>query len=274
MPNQSNYSSEIPVPYIQFRPDRLSIGDRKLVGAGNKQILFGINVNDVVELWFYDSNGNIAGHLSLSPNSEMLALVTGVDNTGSYEFLTIDMGKVTRFLTLDAGRYGLVVNFFRNEVGSESGQKLYISRISRDRTELQLLPLQANSEIHNEILEWVVPSVPKQEAKGLIDQIFGQSHDALPEEILDGTKISTELNTHLSNTSSRLMYADVNEKYLTLVHEILKEAYGRSLEKMAADVHNLNIQQTDLDQYLHDSITEIIHELKDAGVIDQRLNVT
>lgn len=273
MPNQLNFPDQIPVPYINERPERISQTDRSLSRVGTKQIVFGTTERDHAELWVYDTNGAIAGHINLFPTDDALSLTTLVDNTGAYEMLNIDMGKAVRLMTIESGRYGFVANFFRDEVGSEIGDKLYISDISDDRTELRLYPKRINDRILREIYEWVVPSVPKLEAQGLIDQTFARSVDFTDEEALNPNKVTADLDRIINGTSARIQYAQAERNYEDMVIKVIELAGNRALIKMANDTANRNIQEADLQNYIREATGEVIRELRDRGEIDPRFEV-
>lgn len=273
MPNQLNFPDPIPVPYIAERPERLSKTDRNLSQVGNKQIVFGTTEKDHAELWVYDSNGSIAGHVNLFATDDALSLTTLVDNTGAYELLNIDMGKAVRLMSIESGRYGFVANYFRDEVGSEVGEHLYIADISNDRTELRLYPKRINDVILREIYEWVVPSVPKLEAQGLIDQTFARSVDFTDQDALNPTKISYDLDVLINGTSSRIQYANAELSFQQMSAKIINLAGDRALIKMAADTTNRYIQEADLQNYIREATGEIIRELRDRGEVDSRFEV-
>jgi hypothetical protein len=273
MPNQLNFSDPIPSPYVAERPERLSKIDRNLSQVGNKQIVFGTTERDHAELWIYDSNGSIAGHVNLFPTDDALSLTTLVDNTGAYEMLNIDMGKAVRLMSIESGRYGFVANYFRDEVGSEIGDRLYVADISNDRTELRLYPKNINDRILREIYEWVVPSVPKLEAQGLIDQTFARSVDFTDSEALNPTKVTADLDRIINGTSARIQYARAELSYDEMVTKVIELAGNRALVKMANDTANRNIQEADLQNYIREASGEVIRELRDRGEIDPRFEV-
>lgn len=273
MPNQLNFPDKIPVPYIGERPERISKTDRNLSQVGSKQIVFGTTERDHAELWIYDTNGSIAGHVNLFATDDALSLTTLVDNTGAYEMLNIDMGKAVRLMSIESGRYGFVANYFRDEVGSEIGDHLYIADVSNDRTELRLYPKNINDRILREIYEWVVPSVPKIEAQGLIDQTFAHSVDFTDAESLNPTKVTADLDQIINGTSARIEYSRAELVYNAMVVKVVDLAGERALVKMANDQANRYIQDVDLQQYIRESTAEVIRELRDRGEIDPRFEV-
>lgn len=274
MPNQLNFPDQLPQKLIIERPSRLARVDTKQFQTGVKQVVFGITERDVVELWTYFPDGRLAGHVTLPVYDTAIRLSTAMDNTGAYEFLNIDFGEVVRRMSLEQGRYGLVVNIFRNEVGSELGEKLTVEAISEDRTEVRLVAARPTDNIMRELYEFTVPSVPKIVAQGLVDQTFGQSLDALPDEQLDSDKVLRDVDIFINGTSARLDYADAEFAYELMTTAVLDRAYPIVLNKMAADRQNLNIQEADLERYMSEAIQEVVRDMRDRGEIDNRFEVT
>jgi hypothetical protein len=274
VPNQLNFPDQLPQKLIIERPSRLARVDTKQFQTGVKQVVFGITERDVVELWAYFPDGRLAGHVTLPVYDTAIRLSTAMDNTGAYEFLNIDFGEVVRRMSLEQGRYGLVVNIFRNEVGSELGEKLTVEAISEDRTEVRLVAARPTDNIMRELYEFTVPSVPKIVAQGLVDQTFGQSLDALPDEQLDSDKVLRDVDIFINGTSARLDYADAEFAYELMTTAVLDRAYPIVLNKMAADRQNLNIQEADLERYMSEAIQEVVRDMRDRGEIDNRFEVT
>lgn len=274
MPNQLNFPDKLPDKLILERPSRLASVDTRQFQTGIKPVLFGITERDVIEIWIYFPDGRIAGHITLPVYDPAIRLSTALDNTGAYEFLNIDFGDVIRRLALEQGRYGLVVNIFRNEVGSETGEKLTLEAISEDRTELRLTAARPTNSIMQEIYEFTVPSVPKLIAQGLIDQTFGQSLDALPEEQLDSDKVLLDADIFINDTSARLKYANAMVAYEIMTITVLDRAYPIVLNKMAEDRQTRNIKEIDLERYMSEAIQEVVRDMRDRGEIDNRFEVT
>lgn len=266
MPNQLNFPDKLQTTPLQ-RPTRMSGKDLKLIRNQNRQIIFGTTDRDVVELWVYNPNGTFAGHLNLGPTDQALTLTTLIDNTGPYELLNLDMTRITQKIGLAPGRYAMVANFFRNEVGSEEGYKLYISDISADRTEVQLYPIEPTAEVIRDIYEFVAPSVPKQFAKGLIDQFFGESLDALETEIVNVNKLNGQLNGLIQGTVQRLQNGGLYEIYTQIVDDLLTRTYAQTIRLLAEDVRNYNIQQIEIERYIMDAFDLVIQQMQQSGQI-------
>lgn len=274
MPNQLNFPDQLPDKLVLERPSRLAQVDTKQFQTGVTQVVFGVTDRDVIEIWVYFPDGRVAGHITLPVYDSAIRLSTAIDNTGAYEFLNIDFGEVVRRISLEQGRYGLVVNIFRNEVGSEFGEKLTVETISEDRTELRLVAVRPTDNIMREIYEFTVPSVPKLLAQGLVDQTFGQSLDVLPDKRLDSNKVLQDVDIFITGTSARLDYANAEVAYEIMTTVVLDRAYPIVLNKMADDRQNLNIQEADLERYMSEAVQEVIRDMRTRGEIDNRFEVT
>lgn len=297
MPNQVNYPDPIPVPYIEYRPERLSEEERALVQTNVNQIVFGTSRRDYAELWVYDSNGGIAGHVNLNVTDPAISLSTIVSNTGAYELLNIDMTQAVQTMLVESGRYGFTANFFRDEVGSEylddngstiNGRRLYVSDISDDRTELLLVPkgiTERTDPLLDEIYNWVLPSVPPLYAQGLLDQTFGKS---LPtddgaevplSEQLTSDKIMVALNDTANVTPSvqeRVSNADAQTAYNEMMAKMIPLIGSASIEFMNSALMNKvdpNIQESELYNFIHSATAKVISDFNNNGWIDPRFNV-
>lgn len=272
MPNQLNYTSKISTTNFQ-RPTRVSENDIKLISSGSQQILYGTRDKDNVEVWAYNPNGTLAGHALLRPVDKELSLTTIVDTDGAKELLNLDMKSVALKMGLAPGRYAIVLNFFRDEVGSEDGYKLYISDISRDRTEIKLTPVKVDDSILYDIYEFIVPSVPKRFAEALIDQIFGKSLNADPREKITHDKVMDQLDQLITNTSSRIKSANVYNEYEQMLSKIIERVWDRVLDQLADDVNNFAIQEVEILAYVQKALDDVIYDMKQKGEIDHRFSI-
>jgi hypothetical protein len=273
MPNQLNFPNNLPTTIVNERPSRLKDIERKFFESGTKQVIFGTNKSDVLEIWVYFADGRVAGHTTLPVTDSSVKLVTAVDNTGAYEFVNIELGELVRTLGLEQGRYALVVNVFRNEVGSSDGNKLYIDTISSDRTELRLIANSPTNLQLREMYEFAVPSVPRLEAQALTDQLFGENIDTNSEEQLTSDKVLVDVDLLIIDTSDRLTYAEATTEYALLTQRVIDMAYGKVLDNMSNDTQNLNIQNADLEKYISSAVQETIRLLRSRGEIDNRFEV-
>lgn len=264
MPNQLNYPERL-VSTVSQRPSRISNRDVDLMRHAQKAILFGTSDRDVVELWVYYPDGSIANHVSISPTDTALAATTIVDQDGTHEVLNLDMSQIQRTLGLDPGRYVMVGNFFRNEVGAEDNYKLYISEISEDRTELRLTLVQKTDAALADMAEFLTPSVPRRYAQALMAEILGQSLDALPDEKVNQTSVLTELGSPIE---ARISYAGQMQTFQILLDSLLARTYSKALDFMASDVMNRYVQSLEIENYMNKGLLAALNELSNAGAID------
>lgn len=272
MANQLNFSSII--TGVFQRPDRIDETDLQLIENQPKQIIFGTNPNDNVEVWMYNPDSSFAGHLRLGPTDPALVISTLVDNNGAVEVLNVDMRLVGQRLALEAGRYGLALNFFRDEVGSELGPKFYVANISADRTEVLLKPIDITDDVAKQVFEFIEPSVPKLFAKALVDQIFGKALSAPSNQTLTIDMLNGVLESLQPGILDALVTANVIGSYSQTVSTVLSRTYTATLDAMAADNKNYNIQRIELENYIFSSLATVIAAMNSAGEIDPRLKVS
>jgi hypothetical protein len=273
MPNQANFPDPLNGTLFQ-RPDRIAKKDIVLLNPDYQQILFGTTANDVVELYIYNPDGSFAGTYIIPVNDTALTLTTLVDNTGTYELLNVDMHEMANRIGVGPGRYAMVLNFFRNEVGSASTYKLYISQISDDRTELQLTPAQVTVQTLKDMYEWVTPSVPRIAANAILDQIFGGSiNSGSLVDTVTPDKVQAVLETDIPGSTARITYAGAQSAYNALVNTVVSQSLQMALNLLAADSGNFYIQQGDLNGYIVGAIQQTISLLTQQNLIDPRFDV-
>jgi len=273
MPNQANYPNPLNGTFYQ-RPIRLTNADLALIRNSSKQILFGTNNNDTIEIYIYNPDGSFAGHEILGPLDLSLSLTTLIDNTGPTEILNLDLRQVANDLDVSPGRYSAVFNFFRNEIGSESGNKLYIADISDDRTELRLSAVVPDDPMFiRSIFEFVVPSVPKEFANGLIDQLFGQDINQDITKQFNINNIDNNLEAIDPGVIEKINYSNAELAFTTMLNTMLLRTWTLTLDLMAADVFNLNIQRIELMNYLQTALSTVIFNMIQSGEIDTRFQL-
>lgn len=266
MANQFNYEDEL-VRGFQ-RPERIRESDAFIISLPPKQVLFGTSLSDNIELWFYNPDGTFAAHANIPATSDNLKHTTIVDQTGAYEFLNINLQKIGLEINLAPGLYNLVANIFSDEVGSEGGEKLYISKISPDRTELQLKPVNVNQNINDQTFEFIVPGTPRQFAKGLIDQIFDQSLNETPNTFITQNEIQNNINQIDSTIMSRIQNANASEVYSQTVQNVLSLAYKNTIDILADDIQNRRVQKSELENYIRTALVKAIHDLNSSNSFD------
>jgi len=271
MPNQLNYSQPITTEFQ--RPHRISKIDEDLLNITKQQILFGTNANDIVELWMYNQDGTFASHFNLGFNDTALTIATVITPAGPTEILNIDLKDVGNRMQIQPGRYVMVGNFFRDEVGSEVGYKLYISDISNDRTQVVLTPVAYTDQVSHDIFSFITPSVPKLYAKGLVDQIFGTAIQFDTTQQITPETLLPVLDNIIPNTTNRITNSDTLDIYNTLVTTLLSRVYSTTLNNMATDVFNLEIQYIELEKYLENAIDSVIYNMMQTGEISPQFEL-
>jgi hypothetical protein len=270
MPHQINYPESLLIP--QARPNRLSDFDTRLLTRGYKQVLFGQTEDDLVEVYFYDSDNNIDTHINLYAPNESLTLSTLVDPAGNTrQVVNVDLPKVAELTNIMPGRYTMVLNFFRDEVGSESGNHLYIKDISPSRTEIKLVPFNETPEIFREMYEFIVPSVTKLYAQALIDEIYGKSLDALASESITFEGTLTELSKTTPNIAGRLGYSGTMENFKNFFEDVITLAHQRTLQILQTG--DRNVQEDELRLYVSQAVVGAVAEIKNKGFLDPKIDV-
>lgn len=272
MANQLNYPQPLNSTFFQ-RPERFTKVDHDLLQEGSKSVVFGTDQRDVVELWIYNPDSSFADHIVLPFNDPALTLSTVLDVNGTAEMLNLDFKNILSRMNVFPGRYSITANFFRNEVGSEADYKLFISDISTDRTQITVEPVTLNVQAVQDIFEFVVPSVPRQIAKGLIDQAFGKEQTGDPASQLDPDKVASEMTTVASDTIQRINYSHTTDVYRTMVTTIMDRAYILALEYMAEDAQNNEIQYVELEAYVEKALVQVIYSMKQNNEIDPRFEL-
>ena len=272
MANQLNYAETVP-NFIGQRPFRPTAADEGNIVTGNKTILFGTTPWDNIEIWIYDFSGATVASVKLLPSDPALRLSTILDNSGAYEFLDLDMATIAQKLYLPPGRYTMTANFFRDEIGSLDGDKMYIDEISSTRTEVRLRMLSATATDLSDIYEFTVPSVPKIFAQGLVAEIFSMNLiTTTGESITPGTLLAA-LNSFISGTISRVATANLQSQYVALITTLNDQIYTETINNIVADVTNRNVQLVDLTKYMSSAIDTVIANYTTSGQLDPRFEL-
>jgi hypothetical protein len=275
MPNQLNFGSPI-TSMISERMTRLTSEDQALISTGTKTILFGTVPFDNVEIWFYSPDGTFYSNVRLNPEDEALSLSTLVDSSGTQEVLNLDLDILSSRARLAPGRYGMAVYILRDEVGSLNGERLIINDISPSRTEIKIFPPAPSATLFRQIYEFVVPSVPPQYAKAILDEIFAESLDYKPDwtESLNALDVSRELNNITPTTIDRIVRSKAETFYVELFKTIKDRTYSLALELLVERVKtDWNVQHTELRSIIVESLQAVLAQMKDAKEIDPRFRL-
>ena len=272
MANQFNYPDTLANGFQ--RPNRTTDGDLSIISRqpqSTEQVLFGTTLQDVLEIWFYNPDGTFAGHITIPPTSEHLSHTSIIDQTGAYEVLLVDLQAIGLDANIAPGQYGVTMNMFTDQVGSEAGYKLYISAISPDRTELQLKPMSASLQVAQDIFEFNVPKVPAEAAKGLVDTIFGAATVQLSGSYVTVEQVNSLIN---SSTLTRIQNISATSQYISIMQQVAQLAYNNVVALLDANFqNNRDIDKSELEQYIQTGLSQAIVTLNSAGSINPIFNV-
>ena len=270
MPNPLNFGSPIG-SMVGERPYRLSTDDQDLVITSDKMVIFGNHPNDCVEIWFYNTDGSLAGNIVVPITSPTLTLTSVIDTNGSYELLNIDYETLLPSVPLLPGRYAVSIYLLQNEVGDYSNKKLYIDKISPSRTEIKLTTdNHADATSQKEIYEFVVPSVPRLYAKALIDQFFAEDINPQIGKSITVADVVSNMNEIHSDTGQRIVNSLSATSFNSLFDYIENETYKKAIEKLKEDTTNYNVQSAEINSYISDSLDEVLLDVVRKKMVDPR----
>lgn len=255
--NQLNYVEQI-TSLVEYRPERPSRADINLTSLGTEYGIFGTRDTDHLEMWVYNYDGSFAGHLNVPPTDESISYAV----MNEIPSLFIDLDVLFVRMGINPGKYTITLNFFRNEVGSETGYKLFISQMSPDRTELQLKLADISEAALNDLYEFVVPSVPKSRAAEILEEVFAS---------IDHTKLYSLLKEQNPNIIGAISYADMMNQMTNIFEVIRERTHPRIIEYMNADTTNFAIQDADMRQYVRLALRDVISDINDRRELDSRI---
>lgn len=268
MPNQLNFPELITTVSYQ-RPSRIDNVDLEYIQDSESQVIFGTTRNDTVEVWAYNPDGSIVGGVTIGVDDPALELNTIVDTSGTREVLNVDFKSIAYRMGLSPGRYAVVLNFFRNEIGSKDGYKLYVSDVSTDRTEVKLRLVDEVDGSKKDIWEFITPSVSRRYVKGLIDQVFGSlvSGDNQDDDVF--SHLMGKLNGEIG-LSSKLIYSNSNNSFSQLFKDVMGRSHKKVIDKIAENGNDYYYQYDELVSLVSESISEAIREKTLEGSVDPR----
>lgn len=118
--------------------------DEKLLNGELVSVNFGLE-NDLVELHIYSQDGS---YITSDYNVDNWKVVPS--KTQDYpDIIEVDVHNNIRDIGITSGNYKFIYNFHRLIAGSPNASKLYLSQISSDRTEIELIP--QDEDVSNQI---------------------------------------------------------------------------------------------------------------------------
>jgi hypothetical protein len=258
MPNQPNYVQLIPTKPQSFPVSRIAESENDTdILDGRLPAEFGFDIDDNLELHFYDSQNTLVNTTIVSLNSGIISIRSILLPDGTREEkLVLDMTRIQTELGLflTPGTYTLVVNLFSDEIGSYANKKLTIEEISESRTELRLgfnVPFTDNEQ--QELYEFIEPALPRVLAGGAMNSIMG---------ISGGDVVS---NQQFEIAQTQEFVNDINVKLEELVPSLRQEML--TIE---------NTLPTELDQTIeiasaavYDEFVQLVAATKDSNLFDR-----
>jgi hypothetical protein len=268
MANQLNFITQINNSSDE-RIHRLSTKDYDLVVRGEVMKLFGTSPKDNLEVWFYFPDGSFASTVKIPITDNSIMLSTMYDVSGYFEYINVNLETVIEYAKLAPGRYSVTIYFFSDEIGSRGHQKLLVKEISPSRTELKLSPVNQNNETATEIFEFVVPSVPRVYAEGIIDEISGQNSDLVKGEAVTITDITQKLD---QATLQRISNCGGQASFVDLYNHVMSSMFSASLDKISTS-NDPKVQMLELQAYMSSSLSDTIINFKNSRQIDPRFKL-
>jgi hypothetical protein len=241
MPKQPNYVQLIPT-----KPQSTPIS-RLAESPNDVQILetqlpaeFGFDINDNVELHFYDTGNNLVNSTIVNLESGVISIrsLRLTDGTRE-EKLVLDMTKLQKDFGffLSPGVYTVVINLFSDEIGSYGDKKMSIEEISESRTELRLGFNNGFTEKEQqELVEFVEPSLPRVLAGGSINAIMGIGGGDIvttnPVELEQKEEFITNINDKL------LEYVPTLTEDMVFIESTLPDDLNKTIELASADIYD------------------------------------
>ena len=130
MPKQPNYVQLIPTKPQSFPISRLAESENDIESlTGRVPAEFGFDIDDNLELHFYDTQNNLINTTIVSLNSGIISIRSLLLPDGTREEkVVLDMTRIQTELGifLSPGTYTLVINLFSDEIGTYGNRKLSI----------------------------------------------------------------------------------------------------------------------------------------------------
>jgi hypothetical protein len=106
------------------------------------------NADNKIELHIYSSTNWLTGNhgVQLYPSTPVYFDETGNQLTFSQQPVVLDIAQEFANLQIQSGNYTIIVNFFKNLIGSYDEQYLKVDEISPDRTELRLRIIDTDNQ--------------------------------------------------------------------------------------------------------------------------------
>ena len=272
MANQANYVEQI-TTLINNRPFRPSSEHHIRLNSGDKNVFFGTHPEDNIELWVYTARGRVAGYQILPITDPNINLYTIADGPRAGEYISLRLDNIFQNMGLPSGRYSIVANIFRNEIGSMFGDRMVIDKISPTRTEVRLRPEDRTEKILEQIYEFTTPSVPRVKAQALLDQVFGKELESGGQARVNTVVIRNELDNMAQGTDQRLVVSGAVDALSPILEKIKQKTYTKALELLREDIYNYQVQEEEFLEYIRKALSEVLSTMEELNEIDPRLEL-
>ncbi len=168
--------------------------------------------SSVKEFHVYSGQSWITGEHVV--DNTLSRLITLSPDSQTSDFISIDIYKQLEKLKLTAGNYRIVVNFFKNLIGSYNRQDLVVDEISPDRTEVKLRAIDSSQSTKTQLANFI--TTVNQTANTILDG--------------NGNRITNKFIPYILNFSRNKCYLFINS---VVVDNFL---YVKLLEPLPNDI--------------------------------------
>lgn len=287
MPNQKNFRSDVTSKLDpSILASRVSKFDNEGVLLQEIPASFGFGPNNNVELHFYSIPENsllLSTTVSLSDisppsgsindvydgNEKTLKVLVVYDQDNYTNFLRINYTKLfeEKQLSIIPGDYKVTINFFDSEIGTYYDRNIYLTKISPNRTEVELAFVDSTAgqfDINEEILrEFIEESLPKPYAIGAAEQIFDTAFNVVDDDFGEGItyeKIIDRIDETTVNRLNNLYQSfeqegiDLKEPLKDYINLALSGMYLKMRETILQRVGDYRIQESEFELFIDDIV--------------------
>jgi len=283
MPNQTNYVQVIPNKPQSFPISRIAESESDIdIIEGRLPAEFGFDIDDNIEMHFYDSVNNLVGSVLIPVSSGIISAKTVLlpDNSKD-EKIIINMTRVQKELGLiiPPGTYTTIINLFSDEIGTYTDRKMTIEEVSPSRTELRLGFNTVFTEVEQgELFEFVEPSVPRVLAAGLVGGTIGVGQNDIitqtPDEQAQINEYVAKINEFLEDLNPDIV------AQLTNLEAELPDNLNLTIEFISAAIYDefVNLLEVtrsskQFDRLQENEIVAIIEKAIDNALTNNNINL-
>ena len=183
-------------------------------------------------------------------NEKTLKVLVVYDQDNYTNFLRINYTKLfeEKQLSIIPGDYKVTINFFDSEIGTYYDRNIYLTKISPNRTEVELAFVDSTAgqfDINEEILrEFIEESLPKPYAIGAAEQIFDTAFNVVDDDFGEGITYEKIIDRIDETTVNRLnnLYQSFEQEGIDL-KEPLKDYINLALSGMYLKMRETILQR-------------------------------